>query len=399
MNRLVLSKYEKNNQLFISYNLLDENRRLIDFQLFSESQKSLVNNIYVARVDKVIPGIKAAFVTIGKGQNCYLPIEDTKSIIYTNKRSNKDSLCSGDEILVQVVKDAIKTKDPVVSTKLSLYGNYSIITTDNTTIGISKKIPKLIGERIKGVISEAVVNHEEDNYGIVIRTNAKDVDESTIVNDLESTIELYRTILKRAEHAVLYSKLYETTKDYILKLYHLDLSTIDEILTDSDEIFEELSVLTNNSNISNKLKRYDDSAISLNMLYKLNTQINELFASQVWLNSGANIIIEQLETLSVVDVNSSKCATKKDEDIFNINIEAATETARQLRLRNISGMIIIDFINMKSKDDQNKLIEHLKSELKKDSITCNFIDITKLGLVEITRKKEYKSLKETIQQN
>ena len=392
MNRLVLSRYEKNNHSFISYILLDENRKFVDFQLFNEDKVSLVNNIYVARVDKIVPGINAAFVTIANKQSCYLSLEDAKSVIYTNKHSNKESLCCGDEILVQVVKDAIKTKEPVVTTKLSIYGNYCVVTTDDTSIGVSKKIPKDIAVGIRESIAPLVSDHQQDKYGVIIRTNAKSVPLETLCSDLETTISLYKNIIKKAEHAVLYTKLLENTKDYLLKLYHLDFSTIDEVLTDQDDIYDEL-VAEFTSQI---ITRYDDSAISLNLLYKLSSQINELCTSLVWLNSGANIIIEQLETLSVIDVNSGKCPAKKDTDILKINKEAATEAARQLRLRNISGMIIIDFINMKSKADETALVNHLKEELKKDSITCSFIDITKLGLVEITRKKEYKSLKETI---
>ena len=440
MNRLVLSRYEKNNHSFISYILLDENRKFVDFQLFNEDKVSLVNNIYAARVDKIVPGINAAFVTIANKQSCYLPLEDTKSVIYTNKHSNKESLCCGDEILVQVVKDAIKTKEPVVTTKLSIYGNYCVVTTDDTSIGVSKKIPKDIALGIRECIAPLVSDHEQDKYGIIIRTNARSVSQETLCNDLETTISLYMNIIKKAEYAVLYTRLLENTKDYLLKLYHLDFSTIDEVLTDQDDIYDELvaefssktitydkehhvtqacgaqtdasikqtdmsandnaghSMQTNTAcmNIVDKIHRYDDSAISLNLLYKLSSQIKELCTSLVWLNSGANIIIEQLETLSVIDVNSGRCPARKGTDILKINKEAATEAARQLRLRNISGMIIIDFINMKSKADEAALVNHLKEELKKDSITCSFIDITTLGLVEITRKKEYKSLKETI---
>ena len=392
MNRLVLSRYEKNNHSFISYILLDENRKFVDFQLFNEDNVSLVNNIYVAMVDKIVPGINAAFVTIANKQSCYLSMEDAKSVIYTNKHSNKESLCCGDEILVQVVKDAIKTKEPVVTTKLSIYGNYCVVTTDDISIGVSKKIPKDTALGIRESIAPIVSDHEQDKYGVIIRTNAKSVPQETLCNDLETTISLYKSIIKKAEHAVLYTKLLENTKDYLLKLYHLDFSTIDEVLTDQDDIYDEL-VAEFSSQI---ITRYDDSTISLNLLYKLSSQINELCTPLVWLNSGANIIIEQLETLSVIDVNSGKCPAKKGTDILKINKEAATEAARQLRLRNISGMIIIDFINMKSKADETALVNHLKEELKKDSITCSFIDITKLGLVEITRKKEYKSLKETL---
>lgn len=405
MNRLVLSRYEKNNHSFISYILLDENRKLVDFQLFDENNASLVNNIYVARVDRLVPGINAAFVTIANKQSCYLSLEDAKAVIYTNKHSNKEALSCGDEILVQVVKDAIKTKEPVVTTKLSIFGNYCVVTTDDTSIGVSKKIPKDTALGIRDCIAPLVADHEQDKYGAIIRTNARSVSQEVLCSDLDATISLYKNIIKKAEHAVLYTKLLENAKDYLLKLYHLDFSTIDEVLTDQDDIYDELmaeftsgKLISDNAcmNIADKIHRYDDSAISLNLLYKLSSQINELCTSLVWLNSGANIIIEQLETLSVIDVNSGKCPAKKGSDILKINKEAATEAARQLRLRNISGMIIIDFINMKSKADETALVNHLKEELKKDSITCSFIDITKLGLVEITRKKEHKSLKETI---
>ena len=396
MNRLVLSRFEKNNQSFISYILLDENRKFVDFQLFNETTHSLINSIYVARVDKVVPGINAAFVTIGNKQNCYLPLEDTASTIYTNKHSKREGLCSGDEILVQVVKDAIKTKDPVVTTKISIFGNYSVVTTDDTSIGVSKKIPKETACEIRNKIYPIVQDHETHGYGIIVRTNAKAIGMDTLTKDIENAVARYKIIRQKADHAVLYTKLFSNPEPYMIKLYHLDFSNIDSVVTDQDDIYKELIEEFNGTDFAKKIKRYDDSAISLNLLYKLSSQIKELCSSQVWLNSGANIIIEQLETLSVIDVNSSKCATKKDSDILKINMEAATEAARQIRLRNISGMIIIDFINMKSKEDENALINHLKSELKKDSITCSFIDITKLGLIEITRKKEYKSLKETI---
>lgn len=396
MNRLVLSRFEKNNQSFISYILLDENRKFVDFQLFNETSHSLINSIYVARVDKVVPGINAAFVTIGNKQNCYLPLEDTTSTIYTNKHSNREGLCSGDEILVQVVKDAIKTKDPVVTTKISIFGNYSVVTTDDTSIGVSKKIPKETACEIRNKIYPIVQDHETHGYGIIVRTNAKAIGMDTLTKDIENAVARYKIIRQKADHAVLYTKLFSNPEPYMIKLYHLDFSNIDSVVTDQDDIYKELIEEFNGTDFAKKIKRYDDSAISLNLLYKLSSQIKELCSSQVWLNSGANIIIEQLETLSVIDVNSSKCATKRDSDILKINMEAATEAARQIRLRNISGMIIIDFINMKSKEDESALINHLKSELKKDSITCSFIDITKLGLIEITRKKEYKSLKETI---
>lgn len=139
-----------------------------------------------------------------------------------------------------------------------------------------------------------------------------------------------------------------------------------------------------------------DDAVSLSTLYHLRGNMQELLSSKVWLDSGANIIIESLETLTVIDVNSGKNRSRREEALFAINVEAAKEIARQLRLRNISGMILVDFINLKKKEQQQKLISVIREELQKDSVPANFIDITRLGLVELTRKKVYKSLREIL---
>ena len=144
------------------------------------------------------------------------------------------------------------------------------------------------------------------------------------------------------------------------------------------------------------LSSYQDDKVSLSTLYHIQGNLDNLVSNRVWLKSGANIIIESLETLTVIDVNTGKNISKKADTIFRVNIEAAKEVARQLRLRNISGMIIIDFINMTSEEDKKRLINVLKKEIQKDSVRCSFIDITKLGLVELTRKKVRKSLKDSL---
>ena len=142
---------------------------------------------------------------------------------------------------------------------------------------------------------------------------------------------------------------------------------------------------------------YQDEKLSLHALYNIEGNIDRLLAKRIWLKSGANIIIEQLETLTVVDVNTGKNISGKTETLFKVNLEAAAEVARQLRLRNISGMIIVDFINMDTKEKDRQLMEMLKQEVAKDPVRCSVIDITKLGLVEITRKKVYRSLKEILE--
>ena len=159
------------------------------------------------------------------------------------------------------------------------------------------------------------------------------------------------------------------------------MSTLDCIFTDEEDIFTEIESKLPYLQEKGLLKLYKDDKVSLGTLYNFRGSVDKLVEKRVWLKSGANIIIEQLETMTVIDINSGKNISKNEKSILEINKEAAIEIARQLRLRNISGMIIIDFINMKSKEHMEELISLLKELIKKDSVTCTFMDVTKLGLV------------------
>lgn len=381
------------NQPHIVFIMLDDMRRIVDFQMFEVDDVALINKVYVAKVEKVLPGINGAFVKFGPDKKGYLPLGNSKSPIYVNKYSKKEELCAGDEIIVQVIKDAIKSKDPVVSCDLSYYGNYCVVTSKDKSLSVSSKIDNDQREDIKELLDENFDKHLDDGYGLVIRTNAKNASSEDIINDCQNTVNKYLKSINEGIHKSIYSVLYDGPKSYISKLYGTNWNNIDKIITDQDDIYDELIATFPNSE---KISKYEDDSISLQTLYNLNGQLEKLTSSKVWLNSGANIIIEQLETLTVIDINSSKNTTRRNDTILNVNIEAAVEIAKQIKLRNISGMIIIDFINMDSKEDESKLISVLKKEIAKDNVKCNYIDITKLGLVELTRKKVHKSLKEIV---
>ena len=398
MNRLAITRVvlnEKLNKKYLAYIMLDEKRDFVDFQVFQE--ESLLNNIYVARIENIVPNINAAFVKISTTQVCYLPLEDCISPIYVKKQSEKKVLSIGDEIVVQVVKDAIKTKDPVVSCKLTLAGKYCVLTTENTSLGISKKIKDenhlQMSELIRTYVSEQA---SEYGFGMIIRTNALEASKEELIQDLTDMMERFVSLKVKSAHQTAFSVLEKTDAPYIQKLKTADLSVLDCIYTDDEDIYTEIESKLPYLNEKGLLKYYKDDKVSLGTLYNFRGSVNKLIEKKVWLKSGANIIIEQLETMTVIDINSGKNISKNERAILEINKEAAVEIARQLRLRNISGMIIIDFINMKSKEYMEELIATLKEEIKKDAVTCTFMDITKLGLVELTRKKTYKSLKEII---
>ena len=395
MNRLAVTRVSYNDNTYDACILLDENRDVIDFSVFSQNEKQLMNQIYIARVEKIVSNINAAFVKIGDNQKCYLSLEDLKSPIFTKKISERKLLCEGDELFVQVIKDAIKTKDPVVSTKLTFHGKYCLLTTGNTSLGISKKIKPQKAKEL-GLILESI--DKERDFGLVLRTNAGDnnVSIEEVKKDIIETIDIYKTTIVKHLHNKAGVCVSKELPGYIMKLKALDFSKIDCLYTDQNDMHDMIAKALPHLVKNQILSFYQDDKVSLSTLFLIQGNLDNLVSNRVWLKSGANIIIESLETLTVIDVNTGKNISKKADTIFRVNIEAAKEVARQLRLRNISGMIIIDFINMKTEEEQNAVIQVLKEELKKDTTKSSFIDITKLGLVEVTRKKTYKSLKEML---
>ena len=394
MNRIILTKTVKNNNTYTEYALKDENGNYKDFQLLPEKD-TIINNIYAARVNKILPGINAAFVTIA--QKLYYSLkENPLPVAVSCKREGM--ITQGDEIVVQVTKDALKTKDPVVTTKLSIFGSNVILTNFDTQIGVSSKLDKERAALLRKAVLSKCADHEKEGYGIIVRTNAKNVEDKVVSQDAYSVAQKYNQIIKKAPHQALYSCVYHGMSDYLLLMKTIDFATVEWIKTDCDDIYD--SLLTEYGiydHAPEKIMRYDDSAISLSTLYGIRGLIDNLTSRRVWLDCGGNIIIEQLETLTFIDVNSAKNISSGSNSILKTNMEAAKEIARQLRLRNISGMIIIDFINMKSEASKDTLIEALKRYIKDDNTVCTFVDITKLGLVELTRKKVHKSLKQILE--
>ena len=397
MNRLAITEITKGAKVYTAYIILNEKREFIDFQLYEKDSETKLGQIYIGRVENILTNIHAAFVRIGEKERCFLPLSALKSPVFTKKQSKKKDLCIGDELLVQVERDAVKTKEAVVTTKLTLNGKYSILTTDNERLGVSKKLPEEKRTELLALLENVLLKEnesEERSYGVVIRTNAAHVSPAELEADLTELIGRYQRMTETAAYKSAFTLLWKSAPGYIGRLKSTDFTGIDQIYTDRPEIYD--TIRQEIPHLIPKLVLYEDQSIGLHSLYNIEGNLDRLLAKRVWMKSGANIIIEQLETLTVIDVNTGKNITGADHVILEVNKEAAAEAARQLRLRNISGMVIIDFINMKSKAHTAELIECLKKELSRDTVPCNFMDITKLGLVEITRKKVYRSLKEIL---
>lgn len=375
---------------------LYEDDRMIEVELHQAGAETILNNIYVARVKSVAANLNAAFVEIAKGKVCYLPLEDLKRPLFTKKISKKP-IAEGEELVVQVAKEAVKAKDAVVTTNLSFSGEYLALTSANRRIGISGKISGQERIRLQAFAQKLLEENEDIQkcFGLIFRTNAAQAEEALIREEFLKLKSEYETVTAYAASRTVYTCLRKEQPFYLKMLMDTEKTTLEEVVTDETMVFEELEAVSC-GNFS--VRFYEDRLLPLARLFNIAGQIEAALKPRVWLKSGANIVIEPTEALTVIDINSGKNIAKKDkqQNHYKINLEAAKEIAFQLRLRNLSGIIVVDFIDLYEDAWKQSLMEQLRSFLRKDPVPANLIDMTKLGLVEITRKKKKKPLLEQL---
>lgn len=385
MNRkLVITKLQ--NKIFTT---LLENNEVAQLHCVSEQMqenKITLGNIYIGKVKNIVANINAAFIEIAKGVECYYAIGENPTPVFT-KKIGKKSICIGDELIVQVSREAVKTKVPTVTSKLEFTGKYAVLTHGDTRIGISAKLSKEEKERLTKIAREYASNQ----YGLILRTNAKEVGEEMIRTELEKLIQEYQRMLQFASTRVCFSCLKSAPKQYLMELKNIYQEGLTDIVVEDESIYQEVKAFLAESQPEDleKLRFYEDKMLPLHKLYSIEKRIEDALKERVWLKSGAYLVIQPTEALTVIDVNTGKCIDKKRDDraYLKINMEAAKEAARQIRLRNLSGIIIIDFINLSEKEFTDELLDFFERELKKDPIATTLVDITKLHLVEVTRKK------------
>ena len=367
-NQLLLTTYQDYDAAF----LLEEGQ-LAQISL-EKSDQDKIGDIYIGKVKNIAGNLSAAFVEYKKGCMGFLPLADLRMSAILNRRDANELKCE-DEVLVQIAKEPIKTKDAALTCDISFAGTYFVLVPKSHGIHYSKKITEqqkqilwqMLDKIMPMLFGDLAVFL--DRYGLIVRTNAVLSEETILFQELHDLFHKASKVLQTADKRTVYSCIYREAdlfEQAIRNQYDLDDT---EIITD------------------------------LFALYGLKGQIENALSRRVWLKSGGYLIIDPTEALTVIDVNTGKAPGKKKEReafYFQTNKEAAIETARQLRVRNISGMILIDFINMESKADQETLLTLLKEQLRKDPIQTVFVDLTKLGLIEITRKKTAASLAEKL---
>ena len=354
---------------------------------------SILGNVYRARVSNLSPNINAAFVDIKKGESCYLSMDDYHG----------EKLKVGDLVTVQVVRDKIKTKRYAVTTDISLQGDYAV-TTLFAPVGVSSKITDSARKKELKTLMQNLLIAEQDaqfylaegnvaeierikklTLGGIIRTQAEHAEDAVITREIEGQARLLYSIMKKSEYATQYTCLYHTEVEYIKDIRRMHALQDVEIVTDIPEVTEAIS----------EIPLYTDE-YTLTLRYSLASLLEKTLSKRAYLKSGAYLVIEPTEAMTVIDVNSGKSIKGKnaEEQFLKINIEAAKEIERQLRLRNISGIVMIDFINMKEESHNHELMKNLAEYVRTDPVRTTVVDMTKLGLVELTRQKGKRALHE-----
>lgn len=350
-------------------------------EIFIEDNKidKKVSNIYRGIVKKVLPGIDACFIDIGFEKLAYLQLK-------------KDStIKAGQEILVQVNKEEIGTKGAKLNLEISLAGRYLVYIPSNDRTTISNKITEE-KERFRLKKIAKTINKEE--LGIIIRTEAVGCTKEELESDLSDLKLEYENILKEYKLGIGPKLLYKAL-DFSSKYIKDNVNeNVDKIITNDSEKYEEIKNILKNIKNEYVEKLILEENRDIFDLYKVNTQLEKALNKKVWLKSGGYLIIEKTEALTVIDVNTGKFTgnLKLGETVYQTNLEAAVEIARQLKLRDIGGIIIVDFIDMNKPKYKEALIQLLEEELSKDKRKSEVLGMTRLGLVEIARRREKDSI-------
>ncbi len=336
MNNIVITKY--NNYIFSGF---FNDFKLLECDLSPDNPDEVrVGDVYVGYVENIVAGINGAFVRIKPGINGYYSLENNKSHFFLSPKSN-DKLAIGDKILVQVEKEPIKGKPLSLTSRISIAGMYCVAVSDSDSVMISQKITSQDKRnQLKELIEPLTKQYKG---GIVVRTNSTEASSDTLLNEAKHLLTQLEHIITYGLHQTLYSKVYSGPSGYRNFVYNYPINQLDRIITDIEEVYETLR----DSGFTIQL--YNDD-YSLSALYNINRQLEKSLSKKVWLDCGGFLIIEPTEALTVIDVNSGKFIGKKNskasETYYKINLEAANEIVHQLRLRNLSGIIIIDFINI-----------------------------------------------------
>ena len=388
-----------------------EDRRVVEVFIERAAQERVVGNIYRGKVENVLPGMSAAFVNIGLERNAFLYVDDArdyeKLVDAGNSRSRngrsktrgiKDVLKQGQSIIVQVTKEPIGTKGARIVTHLTIPGRYLVLMPTVDHIGVSRRIQD---EKERERLKKLAKSLRPRGMGLIVRTLAEGQCQSELEQDAQFLIKVWEQIQRRAKRTRTPGLLYKD-HDLIYRLVRDCFSTeFNRFIVDSREEYNKvLEILdTLSPRLRSRVFYYHDENIPIFEFYGVEADLKRALKRKVWLESGGYLVIDQTEALTSIDVNTGKYTGSKNlaDTVLKTNLEAAAEIARQLRLRDIGGIIIIDFIDMASSGHEQKVLAKLEEEVKKDKNKTHVLGFTNLGMVEMTRKKTRQNIGDFLQ--
>ena len=397
-----------------------ENSSLAELHIERESDKGITGNIYKGRVTRVLPGMQAAFVDIGLPRSAFLYVVDvyrsdrgfeellngTPDVPVDMEQNNKSSdlqkprlaypiedlLIEGQEIPVQIVKEPIGSKGSRISSHISLPGRYLVYMPMVNHVGISRRIEN---EEERTRLKEIVHKIKPADAGFIIRTASEGADEEEIAMDMDFLSRVWDNIQKRMQHAAVPSLVHEDLSISLRAIRDLYSRDVERVVVDSRKTYE--SIMEFSETFMPQLKHsveYYEREEPIFDAYGIEVEISRALGKRIWLKSGGYIVIEETEALVAIDVNTGRFVGKgnPDDTIYKTNLEAVKEVAYQIRLRNLGGIIIIDFIDMDRESDRDKILQAFKESLSKDRAKTNILSISELGLIEMTRKRVRENL-------
>ena len=401
---------------------ITEDGNLVDFFVDHPEKRRMVGDVYLGKVARVLPGIRAAFIDIGLKHDAFLHFSDIDEKLEAlqgifddddddsdNDENEKDpfeepkvekkeqgnqkpgshvpKLHKGQELLVQIIKEPVKDKGVRVSSSISLPGRFCVLLPYDNKIGISKKINEFKERRRLRRLARGIL---PDNCGLIIRTAAKNQPEKALAGDLKYLVKQWDDLQNSAKNnnpPELVFKDLSTTISVIRDLFTPDVS---KVFVDSKKLYKEIRnyVQFIQPELTDKIEYYKDNE-SIFEVFGIEKQIQALLGRKVPLPSGGHIVIEHTEAMHVVDVNSGRYAAKKEQELNSLktDLEASREIVRQLRLRDIGGLIVIDFIDLEDEKNRKKIYDELKKEFKKDRAKIALLPMTEFGLMQITRQR------------
>ena len=365
--------------------LTDSSGKAVSINAETECKKSIVGNIYACNVTDIVKGIGGAFAEYEKGKRAFFHLGEGTPF-YVNGNRRPGGLRQGDIILLQAEADSVKQKDPLFSTDISIPGRYAVLVPGDSEVRFSSRIKD---DGFKERFAEAFAGPA--GPGFIIRTAAGEAEIALTTGEMDRLCKCWTRIMENARHT---GQVYKSPDFYLTDIME-NVSSVDRIVTDDAECAVNIRAFLEERypEEAGKVEALNSLKAPLKTLYGVEHMMDEALKKTVWLKSGAFLVIEPTEALTVIDVNSGSASGR---DFLEINLEAAKEAARQIRLRNISGMIVIDFINLRSEADKRSLLKTMREYLETDPLRPQAVDVTKLGLMELTRKKVRRPLYETM---